>query len=294
MILNKETLELFGFNPECRKPKLRERVVVRCNNCGATNEMLYKAFLQKKEPYCRRCPEYSKKRSSIAQNSNKNRTVGRDYSVFMKDVEAGSISFTEISDLVGDDSSVCKWFNKRGLKSHFSGSLQQKTIEGVLRNIFSNLFVEVLYGDGKKRADFFIPEVGFIEYDGAGFWHKYKTDDERDAIRLNAQAFFGGESFLRWRLKSELVGYCSVVSPKSYEVKELTKLKTATDMLENCHPLGNTAGMHTFGLFYGDMLIGVAKWGNPTNRHDNGIELRRFFCSGWHAQKHGKLVFESV
>lgn len=49
-------------------------------------------------------------------------------------------------------------------------------------------------------------------------------------------------------------------------------------MLENCHILGNCAGSFVFGLYYNDMLIGVAKFGNPTNKLDNEyLELRRFF-----------------
>ena len=89
---------------------------------------------------------------------------------------------------------------------------------------------------------------------------------------------FGKEDYINFYILNKLTGYCSVKTPKEYDVKVVDNRKLSTQMLENCHILGNCAGSDVFGLYYKELLIGVAKFGIPTNRQDNGnLELRRFF-----------------
>jgi len=49
-------------------------------------------------------------------------------------------------------------------------------------------------------------------------------------------------------------------------------------MLSQCHSLGNCSGKTVFALFHQETMIGVAKFGVPTNPSDKDcLELRRFF-----------------
>ena len=288
------TVELFGCDPRVRVPKQRESVVVVCDNCGHVFHMSYKVYSQRASKYCRSCPEYKQQRSKIATQSNKNRPSTsvhiEKYASFVAKLRAGQITFTEISNELGvDDSTVCKYYHKNfGLKSKFGGkSLEEQAILDTITSVIGAVTRHVRYGDGRIKSDFYSEVFGHIEYDGAGFWHigKHLEDTAKDTefhpIRLNAQILFGGANYLKWKLQLGTDGYCGVTSDqisRKYDVRLVEKRNLAGQMLTQCHPLGNCAGQEVFGLFFGDLLIGVAKFGVPTNAKDNGSkELRRFF-----------------
>ena len=273
---------LWGYCKDCANKK----VETVCENCGNKYLVSKRSLAQKTAVYCRKCPEYRKSRSEIAKRGNASRDIAwSKYAPFVSAVESGRMGFAELAEIIGlDDSSVAHWFHARGIKSKAHSSFQEKKIAAWLKDIFPNVQEQVRYpGFKRRRADFFIPKVGYVEYDGGGFWHKYKkSDTEVDVlgvIRLSSQALFGGIDYIRWKILGEKVGYCGVSSPNQYKVRDISAERTlSTDILENCHPLGNVAGTRVIGLFFDDRLIGVAKFGVPTNRKDIGhLELRRFF-----------------
>jgi len=289
-----ETILQCGFDPSQRKPKYRECVVVCCDNCGNKSKMQYRVFLNKKSLYCKKCPEYKNTRSEIAKKSNSSRpSISKNiqkYAKFLHPLKDGKITFTEIAKILDvDDSTVCKFYHKNfGVKSKFGGkSFEECEVESVLCRVLGDITRQVQYTGTKNRSDFFCASVGHIEYDGSGFWHIGKENCDNDIdqkfhpLRLNAQILFGKDDYLRWLLGIDNTGYCSVSLKdisKKYHVRSIEKTNAASQMLNQCHKLGNCAGTKVFGLFYCDDMIGVAKFGMPTNPSDNGcIELRRFF-----------------
>jgi hypothetical protein len=161
--------------------------------------------------------------------------------------------------------------------------MQEDAVYQYLLSIFGEKVKrQVSYNEMRGSADFYIEGVGYVEYDGSGYYHFFKkSDKEKDIkyspIRLSSQAYFGGVPYIKNIILGEKEGYCAVVTPKEYSVSLVTKRRESSDMLNNCHPLANSSGTFVFGLFYGDMLIGVAKFGHPTDRGESGLELRRFF-----------------
>lgn len=288
------TIEKYGYNPETTPARQQTKIVIRCDSCGNVYEMSRRSYdnkASKKSPFCKKCPEYGQKRSEIARKSNVLRTKKSDkylkYLPYLEDLKTGKISLLEISRILQvDDGAVSKFYQKHfGIKSRFGNkSLQEESVYKTLLVLFQDVKRSVRYSlNSRHIADFFVEGVGFIEYDGSGFYHQVKESDKKidnefKPIRLNAQAYFGKEPYLRNLLRGEKTGYCSVDSVKGYKVKRLDKVSLANEMLENCHSLGSTAGKIVFGLFYDDQLIGVAKFGNVTNPYDKAdLELRRFF-----------------
>lgn len=284
-----ETILRFGYNP-LEMPKRRQtKVVETCDICGSINEIGRRSFDNKKGGICRRCPENSNNRSAIAVRSNKARKTNSPnylkYLPYLEDLKSGKTTFLEISKILGiDDSSVCKFFHSNfNIKSRFGNkSSQEDQVAVDLATIFPGIKRSVRYNSVKRHvADFFVPEIGYIEYDGAGFYHQLKPSDsqidqEYQPIRLNAQAYCGGVDYLNWKFGKPLTGYCKVSSPREYTVREIRSSK-ANELLENCHSLGAAPGYINYGLFYKDLMIGVAKFGQTTNPYDSGLELRRFF-----------------
>jgi len=289
-INNELTLKEFGQSPDSTPGYKLLGVITDCVFCGKSRKLSHKSFLNlKRNPTkCRHCPEYKKERSDIAAKSNSNRKL-RDslYDPYLEDIISGNLTFLELSRTLGkDDSTVCKWFHKnRNAKSkHGNKSLQEDAVYSNLKIIFPDIARHVRYSkDTRHVADFWESNLGFIEYDGSGFYHQNKDSDHaidtsHNPIRLNAQAYYGGTEYLLWLLKGEKSGYCGVSSPKEYSVRKLEKISPANEMLENCHILKSTAGKDVYGLYFKDKLIGVAKFGSSTNPKDNDkLELRRFF-----------------
>lgn len=307
MINRDRTREIFGYDTISLKTMSSKKIVYNCESCKKEIITQMCDYSRSKRKMCQPCSlsvthkdassgfnsvNYRKKRSEIAVKSNKNRKTKLDnyqkYLPFLDDVKNGKLSFTEIANILGvNDSSVCRFFNKNfNLRSSIKNvSFQEKEVLNYLTEIFGDKVKDnVKYRPGiRGRADYFVEGLGFIEYDGSGFYHFFKKtdtikDEEFHPIRLNAQAFFGGVDYLKWKLGVGLSGYCSVESVKEYDVKIIdTKISYSSEMLMQCHPLGNCAGSYVFGLFYKDKLIGVAKFGHPTDKNQTGIELRRFF-----------------
>ena len=290
-LVNQEaTLEKFGVDTTNTPRSHWGKVVVSCSACGCDRVMSAKSYINslKKESFCKKCPEYSRARSEIAAKSNKSRKIGHEkYLPYIDAIAAGKPLLEVARELGVDDSTVSKFFWKHyNLRSKFGNkSLQEDFVFNELQAIFPKIVRGIRYSDKTRhRADFWVPELDkFVEYDGSGFYHQLKQSDESidqefSPIRLNAQAYHGGGEYIRWRLGLPTTGYASVKTPKEYAVKQLEKISPANEMLESCHPLGSTAGKHVFGLYYKNKLIGVAKFGSPTNPSDIGaLELRRFF-----------------
>jgi hypothetical protein len=232
--------------------------------------------------------EYKQKRSRIASESNKKRKINSErylkYLPYLEKLKDNKITFLEISKELGlDDSTVCKFFhNNFNLKSKTNYSVQEKYVGDLLKKIFNKVEVQKRYSSNSRhKSDFYIENIGHIEYDGNGFYHIKQSDEiineKYNPIRLDAQAYFGGIDYLHYKLLKYKKGYCAVKTVKEYKIKEIENRKLSSQMLENCHRLGNCAGTKVFGLFYNNLLIGVAKFGLPTNKNDEGLELRRFF-----------------
>ena len=200
---------------------------------------------------------------------------------------------TEICSCVGCGKIHLKWksqflaynkqyCSKRCLSSYLSKTHTQEN--AVKENLESFLSIQCQKQypapDDDLMSDYYEDSIGHIEYDGRGFWHVFRRSDTRKVkyapVRLNAQAYFGGVPYLKWKILHQKEGYCSVVSPKEYIVKEIN-YRQASDMLQHCHPLGKCSGHKKYGLYYQDHLIGVSVWGQPTNKNEVGVELRRFF-----------------
>jgi len=305
-ILIKETIEQFGYDPLILKPMSGKKVIIACT-CGKHREVAMYDYSRSPDRLCKSCSQaashknpasgynsesYRELRSKIAQKSNINRKITSSkfikYLPFLEQVKDGKITFIEIANELGvDDSTVCKFFhNNFQLKSKAYGSVQEKEVLTLLQELYPDKeIVQHKRYDNKSRckSDFFIDGVGHIEYDGNGFYHQLKSSDivvngQYTPIRLNAQVIFGGIDYLRFKLLNEKSGYCSVTSLNEYRVEFIKNRKISTKMLENCHVLGNCAGTDVIGLFHADKLIGVAKFGNPTNKKDiDLLELRRFF-----------------
>ena len=303
-LLIKETVEKFGYDPTTLKSMSGRRVVYSCLDCGKKLESQMSTYT-KSNKICLSCSlkrthknpnsgfkkeSYHKLRSEIAIRSNKNRKIKSEkfkkYLPFIEDLKNHKISFTEIGKILGlDDSSVCHFFHKNfDIKSKINYSIQERKVLQNLKELFPDVEEQKRYSqDNKQKSDFYISQIGHIEYDGNGFFHQLKKsdiekDDKFKPIRLNAQAYHGGIDYLKWKLLNQKSGYCSANHPQEYTVRLIDNRKESTRMLENCHPLGNCAGTKVFGLFYQDKLIGAAKFGLPTNKDDNGmLELRRFF-----------------
>jgi hypothetical protein len=246
------------------------------------------ANLKRFPRFCRKCPETAQARSKIAKKSNSSRKIRHAvYEPYLDDLKSGKITFLEIAHSLGkDDSTVCKWYHSNfGIKSkHGNKSLQEDAVYGHLMEIFGTCARSIRYSNETRHiADYQIPGVGYLEYDGSGFYHQVKNDDgvineKYSPIRLNAQAYFGGADYLRAALLGKKTGYCAASSPKEYSVRQMDKISQANEMLENCHILKSSAGRIVFGLYHNDHLIGVAKFGNPTSPADKSmLELRRFF-----------------
>lgn len=128
---------------------------------------------------------------------------------------------------------------------------------------------------------------GYIEYDGRGGHYRsdqLMRDDEKSAlvldlpiIRINPQAYHGGEAYLRWKLKNEISGYCF---KNNYQVSLVTTPQdhiTCREILRDCHPLSVGAGKIQIALKYGNQIIGVAKFGASADKNETRLELKRFF-----------------
>lgn len=305
MILREKTIQMFGYDPLKLKSMSGKKIICSCEICQVE---IVKAMsdYNRKSKICSSCSlkaahanvnsgyhtdSYKTSRSENAIKSNKNRKVTSEkfkkYLPYLERIRNNEISFIEIATELGvDDSTVCKFFHSNfGLKSKYNFSTQEEKVFDLLSMIFNKNTVErqVRYTqENRHKSDFFIKDIGFIEYDGNSFFHQSKksdiiVDEKFNPIRLNAQAFHGGEDYLRWKLNQGLMGYCAVKSPKEYSVRLIDNRKDSTKMLENCHSLGNCSGTQVFGLYYGNKLIGVAKFGAPTDRYESGLELRRFF-----------------
>lgn len=307
-IMVDETIQQYGYNPLSLMEMSGKPIIASCDFCSKTRSILMSSYSQSKNKgLCRGCARkkahsnplsgyksdsYRKKRSEIATKSNKKRKNSSEkfqkYLPYLESLKDGKIGFTEIADKLGvDDSTVCRFFHSNfGLKSKNNTSLQEKEVFNLLSEIFPDQIIvrNKRYSSlNKTRSDFFIEGIGHIEYDGNGFFHQHKKsdleiDEKFKPIRLNAQAVFGGIDYLNLIFLNKKTGYCAVSSPSEYDIKLLGNKKESTKMLENCHPLSSCAGTHVFGLFHKNHLIGVAKFGNPTNKNDKDLlELRRFF-----------------
>jgi hypothetical protein len=306
MILRDKTIEAFGHDPLKLKKMSGKKILCSCEGCSKELTKAMSDYNRKKNHLCLSCSKkanhadtnsgyhsesFKKTRSEIAVKSNKNRKTTSEkfkkYLPYLERIKNNEISFIEVAAELGvDDSTVCKFFHSNfGIKSTYNSSTQEKKVLELLNTIFpqNDVFKQVRYSqDTRHKSDFFITDIGHIEYDGNSFFHQNKKSDtmidsQFNPIRLDAQAYHGGEEYLRWKLNQGLIGYCAVKSPKEYVVKLIDNRKDSTKMLENCHSLGNCAGTQVFGLYFQEKLIGVAKFGLPTDRYETGLELRRFF-----------------
>ena len=292
----------FGYHIQDLKRKDKCAVLYYCTACSAVVQTKNVSYRNTQfTRLCRSCSlkkshadpssgynadQYRKMRSEITTRYNKSKErqekIVKRYSPYIDEVLAGKTSYREVAKKLGiDDSAVCVWFHKHyGHRSRFGNkSLEEECVFVNLCQLFADIKRQVRYNDdSKKTSDFWIDGIGHIEYDGAGFWHIMKKESDLPCVRLSAQAYHGGIDYLRYFFKLDKTGYTACKSPREYTVKLLDKQKMATDMLLSCHPLGTCPGTKTYGLFYQDKLIGVGKWGVPTNPSDKGkLELRRFF-----------------
>jgi hypothetical protein len=305
MILKEKTIEIFGYDPLKLKSMSSKKILYSCLDCNVELSTCMSSYT-KGSKKCRSCAKkdahtntnsgyhsdfYKQIRSEIAISSNKKRKITSEkfkkYLPYLERIKKNEISFIEIAEELGvDDSTVCKFFHSNfGLKSTYNSSTQEENVYRLLVNIFSEDRVkrQVRYSqETRHKSDFFITDIGHVEYDGNSFFHQNKKsdivmDNKFSPIRLDAQSYHGGEEYLRWKFNQGLIGYCSVKSPKEYNIRLINNRKESTKILENCHSLGNCAGTKIFGLYFNEKLIGVAKFGLPTDRYETGLELRRFF-----------------
>ena len=268
---------------ECWNGWVKEKPKAVCKTCK--KEFFYKK--SEKRQFCsKKChdegqklinsnPEFLEK---VRDSIKKARLEGKPNSEVAKELNVHDSHLSNI---------LAKYFNHK--KHSITKSYQEKKIIEYLeealqeKNQGAGVYPNTKYTYDAKFS------IGFIEYDGKGGHYRpdqIARDMEKDKLALNlpivrvsSQAFFGGLEYLKLMLKDERSGY-TAAKVKEYRV---ALVETNTDkllckeMLSNCHPLENCGGALTFSLKYDNKIIGVAKFGSPTDKNEEGLELRRFF-----------------
>ena len=206
---------------------------------------------------------------------------------------ASNLSYVDIAKELGysDDSTISRIVSK--YKIHAKYVRNQSRQEIAVKRMLSEILHEDIQDSGMYPGTNFLHDglcsLGYIEYDGKGGHYRpdqIKRDKEKDLLvldkpilRLTPQAYHGGIDYLKWLVLKEKSGYCSVGCDQ-YSVKfaenSADKI-SAKEILRDCHPLGEVGGKSMFVLKYGEMTIGVAKFGPSTDKNETGLELRRFF-----------------